>query len=101
MPLVPEYQALFEQMAAADPQPPGIETQTPIEGREMYRIARPVVPELPIGSVEDRSIPGPVKDIPIRIPQPQPDVPISIYEIQKGLKTRAFDTIPAEKDHKT
>ncbi|WP_299146069.1 phytanoyl-CoA dioxygenase family protein [uncultured Tateyamaria sp.] len=37
-----------------------------------------------------------LKDIPIRIPQPQPDVPISIYEIQKGLKTRAFDTIPGK-----
>lgn len=35
-----------------------------------------------------------LKDIPIRIPQPQPNVPISIYEIQKGLRTRAFDTIP-------
>lgn len=35
-----------------------------------------------------------LKDIPIRIPQPQPDVPVSIYEIQKGLKTRSFDTIP-------
>ncbi|MEO0503608.1 MAG: phytanoyl-CoA dioxygenase family protein, partial [Pseudomonadota bacterium] len=34
-----------------------------------------------------------LKDIPIRIPQPQPNVAISIYEIQKGLKTRAFDTI--------
>lgn len=34
-----------------------------------------------------------LKDIPIRIPQPQPDVPISIYEIQKGLKSRAFDRI--------
>ena len=34
-----------------------------------------------------------LKDIPIRIPQPQPDVPISIYEIQKGMKARAFDTI--------
>lgn len=34
-----------------------------------------------------------LKDIPVRIPQPQPDVPISIYEIQKGLKTRAFGTI--------
>ena len=34
-----------------------------------------------------------LKDIPIRIPQPQPDVPISIYEIQKGLKARAFGTI--------
>ncbi|WP_415922726.1 phytanoyl-CoA dioxygenase family protein [Tateyamaria sp. SN6-1] len=37
-----------------------------------------------------------LKDIPIRIPQPQPNVAISIYEIQKGLKTRAFDTIPAK-----
>lgn len=37
-----------------------------------------------------------LKNIPIRIPQPQPDVPISIYEIQKGLKTRAFDTIPGK-----
>lgn len=34
-----------------------------------------------------------LKDIPVRIPQPQPDVPISIYEIQKGLKTRTFETI--------
>lgn len=34
-----------------------------------------------------------LKNIPVRIPQPQPDVPISIYEIQKGLKTRAFDTM--------
>lgn len=33
-----------------------------------------------------------LKDIPVRIPQPQPDVPISIYEIQKGMKTRAFET---------
>ncbi len=37
-----------------------------------------------------------LKDIPIRIPQPQPDVPISIYEIQKGLKSRAFETIDGE-----
>ena len=37
-----------------------------------------------------------LKDIPIRIPQPQPNVAISIYEIQKGLRARAFDTIPAK-----
>lgn len=33
-----------------------------------------------------------LKEIPVRIPQPQPDVPISIYEIQKGMKKRAFGT---------
>ena len=38
-----------------------------------------------------------LKDIPIRIPQPQPDVPISIYEIQKGLSSRTFDTIEKDK----
>lgn len=37
-----------------------------------------------------------LKNIPIRIPQPQPDVPISIYEIQKGLKLRSFETITSE-----
>ena len=34
-----------------------------------------------------------LKNIPVRIPQPQPDVPISIYEIQKGMKKRAFETL--------
>ena len=29
-------------------------------------------------------------DIPIRIPQPQPESPVSIYEVQKGMKSRAF-----------
>jgi len=42
-----------------------------------------------------------LKDIPIRIPQPQPDVPISIYEIQKGMKKRAFDTIPVKQGDPT
>lgn len=31
-----------------------------------------------------------LKDIPVRIPQPQPERNKSIYEIQKGLKARAF-----------
>ena len=38
-----------------------------------------------------------LKNIPVRIPQPQPDVPISIYEIQKGMKTRAFETVKEDK----
>ncbi len=41
----------------------------------------------------DTTIEPRLKDIPIRIPQPQPDVPISIYEIQKGMKKRAFETM--------
>ena len=41
-----------------------------------------------------------LKDIPVRIPQPQPNVAVSIYEIQKGLKTRAFDMITAKETAK-
>lgn len=34
-----------------------------------------------------------LKDIPVRIPQPQPERGGSIYEVQKGLATRAFGTV--------
>ncbi len=34
-----------------------------------------------------------LKDIPVRIPQPQPEKGGSIYEVQKGLKTRAFGSM--------
>ena len=34
-----------------------------------------------------------LSDWPVRIPQPQPDAARSIYEIQKGMKNRAFKTI--------
>lgn len=34
-----------------------------------------------------------LKDIPVRIPQPQPDKAGSIYEVQKGLASRAFGTV--------
>ena len=33
-------------------------------------------------------------DVPVRVPQPQPPTVGSIYEIQKQLATRAFDTVP-------
>ncbi len=34
-----------------------------------------------------------LRDIPVRIPQPQPNVAVSIYEIQKRMGARAFETI--------
>ena len=66
MPLSPEYQAMFEQLASAEPAPPLWE-MTPEQGREMYRLARPVIEELPIGNVINHDIPGPEGDIPVRI----------------------------------
>jgi acetyl esterase len=66
MPLSPEYQAMFEQLAAADPAPPLWE-MTPEQGREMYHLARPVINELPVGDIINQNIPGPKGDIPVRI----------------------------------
>jgi hypothetical protein len=32
-------------------------------------------------------------DVPVRIPLPAPPIGKTIYEIQKGLRARAFDTV--------
>jgi len=34
-----------------------------------------------------------LRDVPVRIPLPQPEANKSIYEVQSGLKNRAFDTL--------
>ncbi|MCB1684971.1 MAG: alpha/beta hydrolase [Pseudomonadales bacterium] len=68
MPLAPEYQAMFAQIAET-PAPP-LSSLPPAQGREFYRMMRPLNPDLPIGKVEDRRIPGPDGEIPIRIYRP-------------------------------
>ena len=77
MPLAPEYAAMFEQLADQEPAPPLWE-MTPEQGREMYRAMRPLVDELPIGSVEDQTIQGRLGDIPIRIYRPSTSGPHGI-----------------------
>jgi acetyl esterase len=69
MPLAPEYQALLAQLAET-PAPKIIEIP-PEQGREMYRMARAVNEDLPIGRIENRKIQGPAGDIPIRIYHPE------------------------------
>jgi len=39
-----------------------------------------------------------LRDIPVRLPQPQPNVAVSIYEIQKRMGVRVFETIGADGD---
>lgn len=41
----------------------------------------------------DPTIEPRLSDVPVRIPQPQPEANKSIYEIQAGLKNKAFETI--------
>lgn len=81
MPLAPEYDAMLKQLAA---QPgPAMSDLPASAGREMYRMMRPVVAELPIGSINDRTIRGRLGDIPLRIYTPAPgavnDGPKAIY----------------------
>jgi acetyl esterase len=74
MPLAPEYAAMFEQLAAQEPAPPIYEL-SPADARELYRAMRPVVPELPVHKITDRTIAGTLGDIPARIYTPAGDGP--------------------------
>ena len=47
MPLAPEYQAMFEQLAAAGPSPSLSEIPV-ADARDVYRAMRPVNPDLAI-----------------------------------------------------
>lgn len=68
MPLAPEYDAMLKQLAA---QPgPAMSDLPPSAGRDMYRMMRPVVAELPIGGVENRTIDGKAGAIALRIYRP-------------------------------
>ncbi len=76
MPLAPEYEALFAQLAA-EPSPK-LSELSPAEGREMYRLMRPLNPEVPVGSVEERTIPAQGREIPARVYRPDGEGPFGI-----------------------
>ena len=59
MPLVPEYQAMLEALAA-EPGPP-ITAMTPEEARALYRMMRPLNDGLAVGEVLERRHSRPVR----------------------------------------
>ena len=71
MAMKPQMAALVEKMAALG-QPP-IHTLTPTAAREQMlgNVRARDVPTIEVGSVEDRTIPGPAGDIPVRIYRPE------------------------------
>jgi len=82
MPLNPAVKVLLDQMAAQDA--PSL-TSLPVEAvRQAFRALRGMagVPE-PVDSVEDRTVPGPAGEIPVRVYKPEGDaslpVPVSFH----------------------
>ncbi|MBO6635689.1 MAG: alpha/beta hydrolase, partial [Parvibaculum sp.] len=71
MSLDPQAKALLDQLAA-DPDAPRLIDLPPEGGREMYRAMANMLDlqGVPIGKTEDRAIPGPASDIPVRIYTP-------------------------------
>jgi acetyl esterase len=63
---------MFEQLAANGPVPKLSELPIAV-AREGYRLSRPVNPDLAIHAIENRTIDGPLGNIPIRIYRPAGD----------------------------
>ena len=95
MPLVPEYQAMLEALAA-EPGPP-IPEMTTEEARALYRMMRPLNEDLAVGEVIERSVPGPAGAVPVRIyrPQPQGPHPLVLYFHGGGWVIGDLDTADA------
>ena len=77
MPLEPATAALLEQLAAAGG--PTMEELGPEGAREMYRAMQPPADDIVVGATEDRSIPGPDGEIPVRIYRPDGDGPFPVH----------------------
>ena len=97
-----DMQAVLDQLAALGPKP--IETLTPEEARRqptpadavralLQRMGRSTAPE-PVGSVQDRAIPGPGGQIPVRIytPQGTGPFPVVVYYHGGGWVIATIDT---------
>ncbi len=68
-PLDPQVKALLDQMAAANQ--PAFHTQSPVDARAaMGSLVNVFGPGPDVHKVEDRKIPGPASEIPIRIYTP-------------------------------
>lgn len=77
MPLEPATAALLEQLAAAGG--PTMEELGPQGAREMYRAMQPPADDIVVGSIEDRTVPGPAGEIPVRIYRPEGEGPFPVH----------------------
>lgn len=75
MPVDPQVQALLDAAAAMGL--PRWPTLTPEEARSRIDASRIPLPPEPVARLEDRLIPGPAGDLPVRIYAPQSDAPLA------------------------
>lgn len=76
MPLHPEFETLLAQLAQAGGQPLN---ELAVEDARAFIIAlQPAAPDLTVGALENRVIPGPAGDIPLRIYSPRGDGPFPV-----------------------
>lgn len=84
MPLHPQIQALVAGLAASPDARPTHEL-TPKEARDGYRaLAAMLGPASEVAAVEDRTIPGPAGDIPIRVYRPAGEGPFPVLVFYHG-----------------
>ncbi len=95
MPVDPQIRQVIDALAASDFAP--VHLQTPEEARAQYvRMveARGIVPA-PVGAIEERTIPGPAGELPVRIYRPAPDtgdLPALVYFHGGGHVVGNLDT---------
>lgn len=79
MPVDPQVQALLDAVATLNL--PAWNTLTPDEVRAQVEAGRVPIPPEPVARVEDRTIPGPAGEIPVRIYAPEADalLPALVY----------------------
>src|SRR5438874_1747127 len=82
MPLDPQVKAFLEQSAALNL--PAYHTLTPIQARAQMVAARAAPSGEPVAKVEDRTIPGPGGDIPIRVYTPEGTGPFGVLVFFHG-----------------
>lgn len=76
MPVDPQVQLLLDQLQAAGM--PALFDMEPAAARAMMEQMRPPTPPEAVAAVEDRVVPGPPADVPIRIYRPSLDTPLPV-----------------------
>ena len=82
MPLDPQAKAFLDQLVASNAPP--VHAQTPEENRRTLRALFTAEVPTPVGHVEDRKVPSPDGDIPIRLYTPQGSGPFPVLVFLHG-----------------